>query len=63
MAETTQRTADFDIFECADLEEAMQVAASHPVTRIGAIEFCEFGGLIGIRGMTGPTAEEMSHAE
>ncbi len=41
-AETKEHIAGFDIVECADLDEAMEVASKHPVTRLGAIEIRPF---------------------
>jgi hypothetical protein len=32
----------FDILECADIEEAVQVAAAHPVAGFGRIEVRAF---------------------
>jgi hypothetical protein len=37
-AETKEQIAGFDIIECADLDEAIDVAAKHPVSRFGTIE-------------------------
>ena len=37
-AETKEQIAGFDILECADLDEAMEVAAKHPVAGFGALE-------------------------
>ena len=34
-AETKEQIAGFDILECADLDEAIEVAAKHPVARFG----------------------------
>ena len=41
-AETKEQIAGFDIIECADLPEALQVAAAHPTTRHGTIEVRPF---------------------
>ena len=41
-AETKELIAGFDILECADLDEAIEVAGKHPVARIGAIEVRPF---------------------
>jgi hypothetical protein len=41
-AETKEQIVGFDIVECADLEEALEVAAKHPVARFGAIEVRPF---------------------
>jgi hypothetical protein len=37
-AETTEQILGFDLLECADLDEAIEVAAKHPAARIGTIE-------------------------
>ena len=37
-AETKEIICGYDILECASLEEAVQVAAAHPVARFGKIE-------------------------
>jgi hypothetical protein len=41
-AETKEQIAGFDIVECADLDEAIEVASKHPVTRFGSIEIRPF---------------------
>jgi hypothetical protein len=41
-AETKEQIAGFDLLECADLDEAIEVAAKHPVARIGTIEVRPF---------------------
>jgi len=41
-AETKEQIAGFDILECADLDEAMEVAARHPVARFGSLELRPF---------------------
>jgi hypothetical protein len=41
-AETKEQIAGFDIIECADLDEAIDVAAKHPVARHGVIEVRPF---------------------
>jgi len=41
-AETTEQIAGYDIIECADLDEAIEVASKHPVARYGAIEVRPF---------------------
>jgi hypothetical protein len=41
-AEAKEQIAGFDILECADLDEAMEVAAKHPVARFGAVELRPF---------------------
>jgi hypothetical protein len=37
-AEAKEQMAGFDLIECADLDEAIEVAAKHPVALSGAIE-------------------------
>jgi hypothetical protein len=37
-AETKEQIAGFDLIECADLDEAIEVAAKHPIARYGSIE-------------------------
>jgi hypothetical protein len=37
-AETKEAVGGFDIIECASLEEAVEIAAAHPVARTGTIE-------------------------
>jgi hypothetical protein len=37
-AETKEWIAGFDLLECADLDEAVEVAAKHPMARFGRIE-------------------------
>jgi len=34
-AETKEQMGGFDIIDCADLDEAIEVAAKHPVARYG----------------------------
>ncbi|MDE3140132.1 MAG: hypothetical protein KGL05_09920 [Acidobacteriota bacterium] len=41
-AETKELIAGFDILECADLDEALDVAARHPVARFGSLEVRPF---------------------
>jgi hypothetical protein len=41
-AETKEQIAGFDIIECADLKEAVEVASKHPVATFGAIEVRPF---------------------
>jgi hypothetical protein len=36
--ETKEAVGGFDILECDSLEEAVQIAAAHPVAQIGTIE-------------------------
>jgi len=44
-AETKEQIGGFDILECGDLDEALEVASKHPVARIGAIELRPFWAL------------------
>ena len=37
-AEAKEQMAGFDLLECADLDEAIEVASKHPVARFGTIE-------------------------
>ncbi|MFJ9778757.1 YciI family protein [Amycolatopsis sp. NPDC101161] len=37
-AETKEQIAGYDILDCADLAEAIDIAAAHPVAKFGAIE-------------------------
>ena len=37
-AETKEFVAGYDIIECADLDEAVEIVAGHPVAKYGAIE-------------------------
>lgn len=37
-AETKEQVGGFDIIECASLDEAVEIAARHPVAASGAIE-------------------------
>jgi len=41
-AETKEWIAGFDVIECASLEEATEVAARHPMARLGRIEVRPF---------------------
>jgi hypothetical protein len=41
-AETKEKMAGYDILECSDLDEAIEVASKHPVARIGVIEVRPF---------------------
>ncbi len=36
--QTTERASGFNILNCADVEEAVEVAAKHPIARFGTIE-------------------------
>jgi len=37
-AETKEVIVGFDLLECADLDEAIEVAGAHPMARLGRIE-------------------------
>ena len=37
-AETQESIAGFDVLECADLDEALERAAAHPMARFGRVE-------------------------
>ena len=41
-AETKEQIAGFDVLECADLDEAIEVASSHPMARLGILEVRPF---------------------
>ncbi|HEY2553309.1 MAG TPA: YciI family protein [Streptosporangiaceae bacterium] len=41
-AETKEWLAGFDIIDCADLDEAIEVASKHPVARHGMVEVRPF---------------------
>jgi hypothetical protein len=41
-AETKEQVAGYDVLDCADLNEALALAASHPTVRFGAIEVRPF---------------------
>jgi hypothetical protein len=41
-AETKEQIAGYDIIECSGLDEAIEVASEHPVTRFGAVEVRPF---------------------
>jgi hypothetical protein len=43
-AETKEQIAGFDIIDCADLDEALEIASKHPTTAIGTIEVRPFLG-------------------
>ena len=42
--ETKEAVGGFDILECGSLDEAVEIAAAHPVARVGAIEVRPFYG-------------------
>ncbi|WP_430788079.1 YciI family protein [Actinoplanes sp. G11-F43] len=37
-AETKDQIGGYNVIECADLDEALEIAAKHPAARFGAIE-------------------------
>ncbi len=41
-AETKEQMGGFDIVECGDLDEAIEVAAKHPMARLGMVEVRPF---------------------
>ena len=41
-AETREWIAGFDILECADLDEAIEIASQHPMARFGRLELRPF---------------------
>jgi hypothetical protein len=41
-AETKEQIAGFDVLECADLDEAIEVASRHPMARLGLLEIRPF---------------------
>ena len=41
-AETREHIAGYDVIDCADLDEAIQIAARHPCARFGAVEVRPF---------------------
>ena len=41
-ADTKEQMAGFDIIECADLDEAIEVASKHPMSHYGMIEVRPF---------------------
>jgi hypothetical protein len=43
-AETKEAVGGFDIIECGSLEEAVEIAAGHPVAQAGTIEVRPFWG-------------------
>jgi hypothetical protein len=43
-AETQEWIAGFDILECADLDEAIEIASQHPMARFGRLELRPFLG-------------------
>nr|WP_245908720.1 YciI family protein [Pseudosporangium ferrugineum] len=43
-AETKEVIVGFDILECADLDEAIEVARAHPMAWVGRLELRPFAG-------------------
>ncbi|MEQ4304165.1 YciI family protein [Plantactinospora sp. B6F1] len=41
-AETKEQLAGFDVIECANLDEAIEVASAHPGAQIGTVELRPF---------------------
>jgi hypothetical protein len=41
-AETKEQIAGYDVIECEDLDEAIEVASKHPVATYGAVEVRPF---------------------
>jgi hypothetical protein len=41
-AETKEWIAGYDVIDCADLDEAIDIAAKHPMSRFGKIEIRPF---------------------
>lgn len=41
-AETREQIGGFDVIECADIDEALEIARRHPVASIGTIEIRPF---------------------
>ena len=37
-AETKEQVAGYDLIECADLDEAMEIASGHPAAELGTVE-------------------------
>jgi hypothetical protein len=44
-AETKEQIAGFDVLECADLDEAIEAAAKHPMAGVGIVEVRPFRSL------------------
>jgi hypothetical protein len=43
-AETKEAVGGFDVIECGSMEEAVEIAAGHPVAQVGSIEVRPFWG-------------------
>jgi hypothetical protein len=46
-AETKEQIGGFDIIDCADLDEAIEIASKHPVATFGTIEIRPFWPITG----------------
>jgi hypothetical protein len=44
-AETKEVIVGYDLLECADLDEAIEVARAHPMARVGRLELRPFADL------------------
>jgi len=42
LVETNESISGFNLLECADLDEAIEVSAKHPIARFGTIELRPF---------------------
>jgi hypothetical protein len=49
-AETKELIVGYDLLECADLDEAIEVARAHPMARTGRLELRPFADLVDRRG-------------
>jgi hypothetical protein len=43
-AETKEQMGGYDLIECKDLDEAIEIASKHPVARFGSVEIRPFWG-------------------
>jgi hypothetical protein len=43
-AETKEQVAGYDVLDCADLDEALEIASRHPTARLGMVEVRPFLG-------------------
>ncbi|MGH3491295.1 MAG: YciI family protein [Actinopolymorphaceae bacterium] len=41
-AESKEQLAGYDVIDCADLDEAIEIASKHPVARFGSVEVRPF---------------------
>jgi hypothetical protein len=44
-AETKERIGGFDLIDCANMEEAIEIASKHPMARFGQIEIRPIGSM------------------